>query len=964
MPKVASNDAVNQAVTMVRRGLPQLTYSLHASRIFIVPDKHSYRSRHRPLFLCVSQAANGMSAREAWEHCGKPNGEPGIQNIRKRARLLVAERSGDATDAAPDAMASPPAQEAAPGSGRQSTRKKETFRLRSDQVLKQIAQAEKDREVFDRLFIDATNEWADIVKNGGPKRGDGGAAAVAARYAAHLPEDCKRRLTARSLYNAVSEGRFGVAPLKPGPQRVVPASIVKGAAEFCQLQQIAGNEQKPRQVIRTVVAAVKGTVYESSLATASQRASFLRRVRLENGLATTASVTTDNRRWMWLTSTNLTTWFQGYIAILAEFKFIPGIPDDKFEVIVISAKKLSRMLNGDESHQKLSNEGEQRGPRSHAYVNLALGRAGKRKVEYQKHATILVWVNYAGEVGAPHLMLATDSQGAKKGATDEQAEGIRMNPEWSFGVPRVIGKFGHPTPHTYEPSFIVNEKGGVAGGGLEQFVNQQILPAYPNTASEWQFDSNGEVEAGPLFFQLDAGPDRYTDCSIQWRAKMWAQGLILFPGLPNGTAGNQVLDDLFGTYKTGCAQAMDDLVAERVEASHLDPSAKISIDFCDLGRVINGRPEDPVEARPFLRSFTPEKIVASTRRLGLSPVDLRTALAHPRVRDDSVEGTRTTGHDELRLSSQSTLTELNALGVNSTLLTVHAPSAPPPCFVAPPSDLEERWKAVKAAGGSAGAHWAAVGPTAFNAPEVVGPALERIEDKAAEKDHRQQLKADNFAALREAAQEIIDRMDEEALEYCELTVADLKVLVSYHFQSRSATGASAHSTNKASLLQFLEGKPVEELRELVECAPDTSPVAPVQAVLVTADDPPAPLLALQHAGDRHDFGDTGAQLPGGLDLMPKPPDFLGACLEPGSETASDLVGSFILYRWPPRMGGWLVGKITKVNTDKRQKAGDTVANFAVFYEADQEEAYHSLALQKYAKDANSHTDAWVLLGSA
>lgn len=127
---------------------------------------------------------------------------------------------------------------------------------------------------------------------------------------------------------------------------------------------------------------------------------------------------------------------------MAQYKYIPGIPDDKFEVITIEDRKLYRMGNGDETHQKLSNEGEKSGPRSHVYINPALGRAGKRKVENQKHATVLVWLSYGGEVGAPHVMLATDATAAKKGAIAAGAkeDTIRIRPEWTFGaVPRVYG---------------------------------------------------------------------------------------------------------------------------------------------------------------------------------------------------------------------------------------------------------------------------------------------------------------------------------------------------------------------------------------------------------------------------------------------------------------------------------------------------------------------------------------------
>ena len=130
-----------------------------------------------------------------------------------------------------------------------------------------------------------------------------------------------------------------------------------------------------------------------------------------------------------------------------------------------------------------------------------------------------------------------------------------------------------------------------------------------------------------------------------------------------------------------------------------------------------------------MRAFTSAKIQASTRRLGLAPIDLRTALSHPRVRDDSAEGVRTDDVQRLVQSSKASLISVAALGFNTAPLQVALPAdvtKPQSSFIAPPSDLEAQWNLVKQAGGCTGAHWAAVGPRAFNAPEVVGPAIERM----------------------------------------------------------------------------------------------------------------------------------------------------------------------------------------------------------------------------------------------
>ena len=74
-----------------------------------------------------------------------------------------------------------------------------------------------------------------------------------------------------------------------------------------------------------------------------------------------------------------------------------------------------------------------------------------------------------------------------------------------------------------------------------------------------------------------------------------------------------------------------------------------------------------------------------------------------------------------------------------------------------------------------------------------------------------------------------------------------------------------------------------------------------------------------------------------------------------------MVGKLITYKWPPSLGGWLLGKITKVNTDKANTIGTSYANFEVYYEADKEHAFHLLSLEQYAKSSRSKTDACALV---
>ena len=530
-----------------------------------------------------------MAPRAAWEACGCPRGEAGIQNIRARGMNARGEKAHESTlqaiaserDNQPAADAVLPATEPIETTATALGVPQKGFRLSTTQLAKERSIMAANKAAYDRAYVAATLEWQQMVLSGKCGRGDSCSDAVATRFSNTLPIGCKK-ITGRSLKNAVAQDRCGQPPAARGPKRGLPSALVQAVADFATLKQAAGDEQQPRQLARVAKATVLGTGYDALLSSPNQVGYFLKRVREISYISVALREAVDDRRWQYLTSSNLTVWFGGYVDNLVDHKFIPeccrGMGyDPKADPITIAAEILARMLNGDESHQKLSNEGDKRGPRATVYVSDQLGRAGKRTFTYQKHATVLHMVNYNGEASSPHIMLATDAAAAKKGKAGEGAAeaGIRINPEWTFGVPRVRGYFGHDSVQTFEPSYVMNEKGGMEGGGFEEFMKMQIYPKYPNLAPDWEFAADGSVLKGPVFAQFDAGPDRYSEISLSSRIDAYQRGLILFPGLPNGTAANQVCDDLFGVYKTSSAAVLDEIVTERIKAAATDPSVKV-----------------------------------------------------------------------------------------------------------------------------------------------------------------------------------------------------------------------------------------------------------------------------------------------------------------------------------------------------------------------------------------------------
>lgn len=399
---------------------------------------------------------------------------------------------------------------------------------------------------------------------------------------------------------------------------------------------------------------------------------------------------------------------------------------------------------------------------------------------------------------------------------------------------------------------------------------------------------------------------------------------------------------------------------------------QVKLDFCDLGRVINGRPGDPKNQRPFEFAFTPEKIVASAAKLGLAPFDMARALSHRRVRDDTEDGERATAEQAIRLRHTNTMPLLTAVGIDCTAL-----AAPPPApasavksFVAGPSSAEEQFKALKAAGTCPGAIFHSVGAKAFNAPEVTRAALERLAEKRSVDDAKTVKATSEFITLQTRVRDILEWKGEESLEWSDLTQAERRDLISYVCRARGTTGVTKLCANAATAIEFLESLPDGEIERLLADPPSLQGEGRIAKGMAAATEPallvgeavaPLPQL-LPPSSLLTSFGDPGVEYPQGLFPIRQPPWLEAAC-EPVHESGQKLVGMHILYKWPPRLGGWLLGKVAAVNTDEKIVMEGGMCNFRVYYPGDKQTAEHRLTVQKYAGTKKAGLDSWVVLGS-
>ena len=507
---------------------------------------------HHSCSQCIATDCTPRAAYEAVKaaHRNWGAGEAAIQNIRRRARL-----GREAEAAAEEPKPKKPKPKPKPPKKKTSILPKGK-RLRPDQVDAISAERVAKRQKRSAAHKQATTELA--AAQAGGRSPNGKREEIVARINKEHELSPQSALKPGAIAKAVSVGKAGLSPELPGPKPLIPKELSKVLGIRAQLLQLSGQEQGSRKLLASAMASIKDTDLESVLDSKGKRLRMVRAIKAAcPELRTRQRKCAEDRRAEWLCRSRLLRWFIGYVKCLKDAGFIEPKPDNP---LYIPPWKLRRMGNSDEKHHKLSNEGATSGTRANVLINPLLARCGNRVISSSRHVTGWHWVNYEGEVGAPHMIF--DSSAANE---DER----KVCLAWIMGLPHPKGMFGFEEESILVPSFSVTPKGGTVGGSLEDFCTKQLYKAYPNISSVWDIDYDVPkgcepiVISGPVFHQLDGGPDRLGQASLQFRIASSALGLILFPGLQNGTAGNQVMDDLFGPFEVTMEEVMDDIVTER-----------------------------------------------------------------------------------------------------------------------------------------------------------------------------------------------------------------------------------------------------------------------------------------------------------------------------------------------------------------------------------------------------------------
>jgi hypothetical protein len=291
--------------------------------------------------------------------------------------------------------------------------------------------------------------------------------------------------------------------------------------------------------------------------------------------------------------------------------------------------------------------------------------------------------------------------------TAKDSENRKVHASWLLGIPRVVGTFGHSSSRVFEPVVAVTPKGGMVDNYLAQWTDLCVLPLYPNLATDFVFNDQGDIVEGPVCIKLDGGPGRLGKSTREARLHYVEIGVDQFPGLQNTTASSQEQDGLYGPFQSACSEVSDDIVSERIaafgapRAMGLDDEPRgadeeddadaeggegglavlattageklqrVQLTNSDLGRIVNGRPSDPLEKRPFERSFTPEKVLAAWAKCGSVPMT-RAALEHPKVRHEAscARDPLATTIQALVARHKASLAEIESTGGNAHVLNV------------------------------------------------------------------------------------------------------------------------------------------------------------------------------------------------------------------------------------------------------------------------------------------------------
>jgi hypothetical protein len=544
------------------------------------------------------------------------------------------------------------------------------------------------------------------------------------------------------IRKAVGAGMVGVSPVTKGP-KVYPKAVFQAAAAQMSLSAAHGQEMSTKDAVNNISAALVGTAFVGKGKGAAGSSAYIaHRLRKDHAdtLKPDKRERTESSRWEWATYDSYEEWCDGWDAFALEKGYAINEPERDSTGKVIAKisfppAKRRRIINLDEIEIPL--DGSKRG-RGHAsnnvLINPALPRPGQKSTKTAGHITGVFMSNAAGEPGPVAII-------DNSGATD--AANRKIKAELLLGLPRLKVQFGHAAP-TYiaEPVLASTGKGSMDTNLWPQYLEEAVYPLYPDLAPD--------NRACAL---VDGGPGRQHIPTLIDAAK---RGLDFFPGFPNGSGWNQAQDQIYGPLKQAITTKADSIETKR-RALGVDPTLTKK----DLGELLNGKPGEPVEERPFDLSHSQEGIISAWEAVGAVPSTRNALVNNPKLRR---EGDAQSSDPMARAQGQQAeahavaLKRCDELGLN-TIPVADVPKGKgkkkTTFSVGPSTEEGQVQRIIESRGVSAGSMFIAVGAQAMNGAVALRGLVKRAQAEAQkERTESAKKKADSLA-LRDRAQEIL-----------------------------------------------------------------------------------------------------------------------------------------------------------------------------------------------------------------
>jgi hypothetical protein len=282
----------------------------------------------------------------------------------------------------------------------------------------------------------------------------------------------------------------------------------------------------------------------------------------------------DNRealRLKWLTYVNQKKHHENWEAYLVEYGFarMPMNEEERVQRghVVFHEGQTARIINFDEMSISLDGAQTSKGGRpSTSPTNPNLPESGQQTQKWDKTATIVFGVTGANEAIPPFFIFPTK-------ATNKENYKLR----WDIlkNMPQIQGQYGYGMRMAFDVGVGMNPKGGMNEEMFHKYVTELIMVLYPDAA-----DAPGKR----VTLKSDSGPGRL---GVAYRFQSKAEGMYLYPGLPNGTEAGQECDQLFACTKAVTGANQEKLYAARVRTE--GDSATLSLNdaaICVFGGTV------------------------------------------------------------------------------------------------------------------------------------------------------------------------------------------------------------------------------------------------------------------------------------------------------------------------------------------------------------------------------------------